>query len=703
MSGKIAAKKFELSVNGMLILGSVVICAVFVLMGAYTLRTVLQLDSLFERSNQGAEIASALNADIETAADAQFSAYKFRATGDPKFHDEVTRKFDQVTTNGQSVAFRGQDAELDGLLDVFQANITAYQKGYLRFTQALETQEALFAQADEYGPQARRLITEIRESAYSDFDIVASNQAGIVQEKLLLGRYYLVTFAKTGEADRLESAGKFLAEAETEMAGLLDELQNVTRRELAGAALAELSALKELVPPLGAARSEMDAIAVNTLEVVGADIITAGDAMLVYLADQRSQLGVEEGQQFHLIWTILPVLVVGSTVLVIILAWLFSGYMRKKFTTLISTTEGLANGDLDVEIKGAESRHEFGRLAKALQIFRKGEAERREQAEREALRQAETQRVVSGLSAGLEALATGDLTRRIDDRFDGEFQILCDNFNRSVAQLEDSIGAIFNTSDAIAGGSAGLATAAADLATRTEKQAGALELTTHTVAEMQTAVQSTAEHIETTNKMVETARHLADQGKNTVAATVSAMEQIEKGSGEISRIIGTIDDIAFQTNLLALNAGVEAARAGSAGRGFAVVATEVRALAQRSSDSAREIKELIQTSQEQVKAGSVLTSEANEALLKISEKVGEVGNAVAEINTSAQEQAIGIGEINNSMGELDSLTQHNAAMAEETTAASDELNADAQELQRECATFQIGAPRKSGDGLQLAS
>ncbi|MDX8355195.1 methyl-accepting chemotaxis protein [Cognatiyoonia sp. IB215182] len=316
------------------------------------------------------------------------------------------------------------------------------------------------------------------------------------------------------------------------------------------------------------------------------------------------------------------------------------------------------------------------------------EAERAATAEREAAH-ARQRVAVSTLSSGLEALAKGDLTIRLGADIDGEFATLQRNFNTSLDQLQSILKGVVSTADDISSGSNNLASAANRLAERTEQQAASLGETAATIARIKGSVDETAENADNANTLMLAARELADDGKEVVSETVSAMDQIDKVSNEISQIISTIDDIAFQTNLLALNAGVEAARAGSAGQGFAVVAAEVRALAQRAGEASKEIAMLIRKSDEKVRSGVELAEKANGALASISDQVSKVSEAVAAINDATKTQAVGVSEIDAAMKDLDNLTQHNAAMVEETTAASVELNSDAAGLKQSASILRI--------------
>jgi methyl-accepting chemotaxis protein len=243
---------------------------------------------------------------------------------------------------------------------------------------------------------------------------------------------------------------------------------------------------------------------------------------------------------------------------------------------------------------------------------------------------------------------------------------------------------------AIHGGAAEITEAADDLSGRTERQAASLEEAVAALDEITSTVRLTAEGATRARKVVQRARSAADASGSIVDQAVEAMGAIEKSSAQIGQIIGVIDEIAFQTNLLALNAGVEAARAGEAGRGFAVVAQEVRALAQRSADAAREIKTLISASTAEVGQGVEYVGKAGEALRAIADEVDQIDNLVGEMAASTQEQARGLAEVNTTMNQMDQVTQRNAAMVEETTAASHALAQEATRLAQRMGELRIG-------------
>ena len=322
---------------------------------------------------------------------------------------------------------------------------------------------------------------------------------------------------------------------------------------------------------------------------------------------------------------------------------------------------------------------------------------------------ADQKRVVDALGAGLRNLSSGDLTVKIVEPFPEDYEALRTDFNSAVAGLKDAVGAVTQNVTSIRNETSEITSAADDLSRRTEKQAATLEQTASALDELTTSVRSAAEGADAASQMSGNAQTNAEEGGEIARKAVAAMDGIKNSSNEISKITSVIDDIAFQTNLLALNAGVEAARAGEAGRGFAVVATEVRALAQRSSEAAREINTLISTSREQVQQGVELVDQTGSALAAIVTSVSDISTRVAHIATSARQQSSGLNEINVAMNELDQVTQQNAAMFEETTAASHALMSEADALNAAVARFSLGtqqvpeAPRPVSEAPQFTT
>ncbi|UWQ83845.1 CHASE3 domain-containing protein [Leisingera caerulea] len=382
---------------------------------------------------------------------------------------------------------------------------------------------------------------------------------------------------------------------------------------------------------------------------------------------------------------------IGAAILIgAVMALVTSSGIASGIRRIVVSMRGLAEGNNAVEIHGQERGDEVGDMARALEKFR-DELVRMQEAEQQKAqsKDAELAGVVRELSERLSRLSHGDLTIRIAEEFPEEYEQLRADFNGSIDNLTATVQEVIGAASSIRSGAAEISQASDDLSHRTESQAATLEETAAAIDELTASVRSAAEGARNVETTVREARQEAESSGEVVQDAVTAMSGIEDSSNKISQIISVIDDIAFQTNLLALNAGVEAARAGEAGRGFAVVASEVRALAQRSSDAAMEIKTLIGDSSRQVAEGVDLVGRAGEALQSIVGRVSHISQLVSEIAEGAAEQSTGLLEINTGVTQLDQVTQQNAAMVEEATAAGHMLNTDAVKLAELVARFQV--------------
>ena len=403
----------------------------------------------------------------------------------------------------------------------------------------------------------------------------------------------------------------------------------------------------------------------------------------------------------------------GVVITLAVLAALFFAsavLVKKPLTSLTRTVDRLSAGRYDEAVPGVGGGDEIGAIARALDGFRHdladGQRRRAEQEAERAVAEAERQRhaaeveasaraqakAVASLGEGMERLADGDLIWRMrEDEFQGDAVKMPRDFNAAVESLQATMAGILSAARSIRGGCAEISSAADDLSQRTERQAAGLEQTAAALDQITATVKRSSEGAERARQVTISAKAAAERSGAVVNEAVQAMGGIERSSQSITQIIGVIDEIAFQTNLLALNAGVEAARAGEAGRGFAVVAQEVRALAQRSADAAKEIKGLISASTEQVGKGVRLVGETGDTLREILVQVAEINELVGEIAASSKEQAVGLAEVNQAVNQMDQVTQQNAAMVEQSTAASHALSNEAAELERLIARFQVGA------------
>ncbi|MQQ09803.1 HAMP domain-containing protein [Epibacterium sp. SM1979] len=349
----------------------------------------------------------------------------------------------------------------------------------------------------------------------------------------------------------------------------------------------------------------------------------------------------------------------------------------------------MASGNLDLEIATAERADEIGKVGRAL-ISLQADLSKAQQAEGARSELQEQQAfVVSRLREGLNAMAKGDLTVVISETFPEDHEQLRRDYNRTVETLSETMHEIVETSNNIRNGASEISAASDDLAMRTESQAATLEETSAALDELTGSVRTAAEGARDVETTMGDAHSVAQSSDNVVKRAVDAMNEISDSSNQIAKIITVIDDIAFQTNLLALNAGIEAARAGEAGRGFAVVAAEVRALAQRSSDAAMEIKDQIGNSGEQVENGVRLVGESGGALSAVVGQVSHISDLISGIAQAAERQSTGLNEINVGVLQLDQVTQQNAAMVEESTAASHLLKNEAAKLAELVAHFDI--------------
>ncbi len=351
------------------------------------------------------------------------------------------------------------------------------------------------------------------------------------------------------------------------------------------------------------------------------------------------------------------------------------------YVNTVVRMEGLAAGDLSSPVHYTDHEDCVGRMTRAMSVFKEN-ALKASSAEETAL-------IVETLGEALAKMARGDLTCRISVPFPPNYESLRSSFNEASARLGGALVMVTDAVSGVADGASEIRTASDDLSRRTEEQASSLEQTTGSVTDITDLVQSTAHQADEASKSMTTTFRKVEQSKDVVVQAVDAMSAIERSSREISVIIAIMDGISFQTNLLALNAGVEAARAGEVGKGFAVVANEVRALAQRSAEAARDIKSLVEASTQSVSHGVGLVNQLGATLTDIVTGAAQVHELLGGISETTAHQAVNMKQISHAIIEMDRMTQQNAAMVEESTAAARSMETAANNLAEMIHHFQL--------------
>ncbi|CAO3413193.1 methyl-accepting chemotaxis protein [Azospirillum doebereinerae] len=628
----------------------------------------------------------------------------------------------------------GRRANLDRMIQIFDA----YAANFTKLTDIRERRDRLYEQELlPIGNKARENISQIIAAGISDNDLDSAAAAGVVMEKLMVSRISALHFIANPSDKALEDSKARNADFRGAITAFADRQTNPARKRLAEETAQLGARYLDTVNNLSVVVTEAQFLAFTTMVGEAEQFADLVNKTVASQNDSRLQVQNAMKAETSDTVTLVTGLAIGAFVIGLLVAYLTARSIVKPVVGMTGTMTDLAAGNLTVTVPALHNQDEIGEMAKAVQVFKDNaiEKKRMDEAERDRLeaerRAAEAQRlreqaigeeiaglidavskgdlerridlngkegfyrtmsdginrltdtvesVIADLGEVLSALAQGDLNSRVTRDYQGAFQRVKTDVNATSAKLAEIVGQITQAADTIASAAAEVSLGSSDLADRTEQQASSLEETAASMEELGATVRSNADNAQRANIMAADARTAAESGNGVTGSAIDAMRRIEESSRKITDIIGVIDEIAFQTNLLALNAAVEAARAGDAGRGFAVVAQEVRQLAQRSAQASKEIKGLILDSDSQVKDGVDLVKKAGGALNGIVSGVHQVATLIAEMASASAEQATALDEINATVASMDEMTQKNAALVEETTAAAQAMSGQAGDL-----------------------
>ncbi|WP_448206053.1 methyl-accepting chemotaxis protein [Azospirillum sp. sgz302134] len=727
--------------------GFLFVLALLVLVVVVGVRALSSTDAEFDRyvsiSDNSLRVAE-LEAKV---ADMRRNVVSYSFTGDDATIDrvkEIMRGLDQELRVARDATLDpGRRANMDRMIQYF----ASYQANFNKLVDVRERRDRLVAeQLNPTGAKASANLERIMATAAADGDQEAAALTGAAQEKLMAARIAALRFL-TEPSQKLVDEVKARNDAFNALIRpLAERLRNPERKRLAQEADQLSDRYVEIVEQVATAVMGAQDLAFNVMAKEAAEFGDAARKTVEMQTQARKVMHDEMQTNMERTMSVDITLAIIAVLIGVLAAWLVARSIVKPVVAMTGTMTNLAAGDLTVSIPALSNQDEIGQMAKAVEVFKDNavEKKRMDEAERERLeaerREDEAQRarekaigeeiatlidavskgdlsrrldladkdgfyktmsaginrltdtvesVIADLGTVLSALAQGDLNKRVERDYQGAFQTLKTDVNATSTKLSEIVGQITQAAETIASAASEVSLGSSDLAERTEQQASSLEETAASMEELGATVRSNADNAQRANGMAVDARAAAESGGAVAGSAIEAMKRIEDASRKITDIIGVIDEIAFQTNLLALNAAVEAARAGDAGRGFAVVAQEVRNLAQRSAQASKEIKSLILDSDSQVRDGVDLVKKAGDALGGIVSGVQQVAGLIAEMASASSEQAAALDEINATVAQMDEMTQKNAALVEETTAAAQAMTGQAADLKTLIGFFKL--------------
>lgn len=557
----------------------------------------------------------------DTMLNVRLAVKNFIIYGSDKAVQDYRTNFDRMMAAHKALTENIRNPARKKIVAAIGERAAQYDRAFEQTANFVKQREETLKRLIEAGIGVQNVLDGLIDDAAKDKNIELAVLAGALKMQFVSGRYFVLKYIRSHARDDFEKA-------EEEVIALVDQQEKVLGEKAGTGYRARLEqfakgheAYKALLPTLLQAIEKPDDLIKNTLDRLGSEITEATEELRNSRKAAQDALGPEVQHANEVAVEVVTWLSTGAVLLGILLAWLLVRVIRRPI--------------------GGEPAE---------------------------------------MAALTQQIAHGDLTVRFTDT--GQETGIYAAMRDMAGQLKDMVGKVTQATAQVNSAAAEIAQGSGDLAQRTEEQASALEETASSMEELTGTVKQSAENAGQANQLASAARHQAEQGGQVVDQAVTAMNAIHQSSKKIADIIGVIDEIAFQTNLLALNAAVEAARAGEQGRGFAVVAGEVRKLAQRSADAAKEIKGLIGDSVTKVADGGKLVEQSGHTLKEIVVSIKKVSDIVAEMAAAAREQASGIEQVNKAILQMDQMTQQNAALVEQTAAASQSMGEQASQLQQ---------------------
>lgn len=730
-----------LSVKARLFAGFGLVLAMLGGLVVVSVTAVSGIGSVFNGFQTEARVAAELNTIYKDMAQARLADLGYRASADPALADEVTHHIDAMRSDVAAVMSVAVNPQRQAELRTVATDLEAYASAFAGFSSATAARESLVAEVGQLGIEHRRNIGRLHSLLDERGVETLAYRALRASELFLVTRVRIDRFFGGMPESEFDTAAKPLADTLATLEALASAALTAEEMEVARTSIEGVRTFRSTTE---AARDAelLRRERIAALDAVAERFVEAAIAADASAMAAQSALGAEAESRIAGSISTTTIVAAAAVLAGLALATIIARWIGGAIAAMAASMRRLAEGDLGVTVAGAEHDHELGQMARALQRFKEN-AQRVQnlEAEQVAARAATMRELADAFGAAVEAasrgdfstrvqarfddpslnalvqglnqmmadvssamdetarvmsqVADGDLSHRMQGRFDGAFAALQRDVNATVDRLAEVVSGIAVVSDEIAAASEEIASGATQVSSRAEQQAAAVEETSATMTEMASSISSSADSAQRAAALVRENATRADGGRAVADAARDAMQRIEQSSERITDIVSIIDSIAFTTNLLALNASVEAARAGEVGRGFAVVAAEVRTLAGRTAESAKEIRALIDESAVHVKDGVEQVGQTQTALNQIARGAAEVTTAIDEVSMAAREQASGASEITSAINQIDQLTQANAALAEESASSAAGLAEQTMKLKGLVSAFS-GVGRRGG-------